>query len=42
MNKFKKTTQKFISFQNLEILQVYAVFKIVIMHIVCQLLDKVL
>ncbi len=35
MNKFKRIIQKFTSFQNLEILQVYAVFKIVIMHIVC-------
>ncbi len=36
MNKFKKIIQKFTSFQNLEILQVYAAFKIVKMHIVCQ------
>ncbi len=42
MKKFKIIIQKFTSFQNLEISQAYAVFKIVIMHIVCQLLDKVL
>ena len=36
MKKFKIIIQKFTSFQDKEILQVYAVFIIVIMHIVCQ------
>ncbi len=41
MKKFKKIIQKFNFFQNKEILQVYVVFIIVIMHKACQLLDKV-